>query len=390
VPFTVYPTGTAPSLSSVSVSPSSVAGGTAATGFVFLNGAAPTGGLVVPLSDDSSAVTVPASVTVPAGATGATFPVNTSAVTTATGATISATLGTTQSATLAVTPTPVPILNLISLTTQNLVGGGSATGRVALSAAALSGGAVVTLASDTPGVTVPASVTIPADATAVLFPVTTSAVTATTSAMITASFGGNMQSIQLNVRPPQTGPVLAGLTLSSNSVVGLNSVTATVTLSAPAPAGGARVFFTHNSQAIGEDVFGINVVFPAGATSASFPVDTYKVSTTMVAGLSADYGGVTQTTTLTVTPTTAAAATLSAVSLAPAGTVTLAGTVAAAGLLLPSVTTRPPLGAGALRVTVPVEELPPVTLAGLRLTADRVAAAAVGFTVSVVVCVTPP
>jgi hypothetical protein len=46
----------------------------------------------------------------------------------------------------------------------------------------------------------------------------------------------------------------------------------------------------------------------------------------------------------------------------PAGTATLTGTVAAAVLLLDSVTVAPPAGAGAVRVTVPVEETPPVTL----------------------------
>src|SRR5438309_843211 len=70
-------------------------------------------------------------------------------------------------------------------------------------------------------------------------------------------------------------------------------------------------------------------------------------------------------------------------------TVTLAGTVAAAVLLLVSVTTIPPAGAGPLRVTVPVEVLPPVTLAGLRLRVDRVGAV-VGLTVSMADCVTPP
>ena len=145
VQFTVYPAGTKPSLSSVRVDQASVTGGTAATGTVVLNSVAPAGGLVVPLSDNSTAVTVPASVTVPAGATSATFPVTTSAVTAVATATISATLGTTQSATLAVTPGPVPTLYYVSLNTQNVVGGGSATGSVVLSAAALAGGAVVTL-----------------------------------------------------------------------------------------------------------------------------------------------------------------------------------------------------------------------------------------------------
>jgi hypothetical protein len=51
-------------------------------------------------------------------------------------------------------------------------------------------------------------------------------------------------------------------------------------------------------------------------------------------------------------------------------TVTLAGTDAAAVLLLDRVTTAPPVGAEPLRVTVPVEEVPPVTLAGFNDTEE--------------------
>ena len=70
----------------------------------------------------------------------------------------------------------------------------------------------------------------------------------------------------------------------------------------------------------------------------------------------------------------------------PAGTVTDAGTVTY-DELSDSVTTAPPVGAAPVSVTVPCEGLPPVTLAGLKLTELRVAAA--GVTVSVAVRVTP-
>jgi hypothetical protein len=62
--------------------------------------------------------------------------------------------------------------------------------------------------------------------------------------------------------------------------------------------------------------------------------------------------------------------------VAPAAMVTLAGTAAAA-LLLVSDTTAPPLGAAAVRVTVPVAPFPPATVEGLTDTADRVGAVAV-------------
>lgn len=53
----------------------------------------------------------------------------------------------------------------------------------------------------------------------------------------------------------------------------------------------------------------------------------------------------------------------------PAGTVTLAGTWAAA-LLLDRVTMIPPVGAGPVSVTVPVDEFPPATGFGLRTMDD--------------------
>ena len=53
-----------------------------------------------------------------------------------------------------------------------------------------------------------------------------------------------------------------------------------------------------------------------------------------------------------------------AVMLPPA-TVTLAGTLAAELLLLDKATTTPPLGAGPLSVTFPVDGLPPTTVAGV-------------------------
>ncbi len=67
-----------PALQSIAVSPGSVAGGGSATATATLNVAAPAGGAVVSLvSSNTGAAKVPASVTVPAGSTTATFAVST-------------------------------------------------------------------------------------------------------------------------------------------------------------------------------------------------------------------------------------------------------------------------------------------------------------------------
>ena len=77
--------------------------------------------------------------------------------------------------------------------------------------------------------------------------------------------------------------------------------------------------------------------------------------------------------------------------VAPAATVTLEGTLATVVLLLESVTCAPPVGAGPLSVTVPVDEFPPMTLVGLSVNEESVGAGGgAGVTVSVADLVAPP
>jgi hypothetical protein len=78
-----------------------------------------------------------------------------------------------------------------------------------------------------------------------------------------------------------------------------------------------------------------------------------------------------------VLATTGLVVTLKVAVVAFADTVTLAGACAAAGLLLDKVTTAPPAGAGLLSVTVPVEEVPPITDVGFTAMVLRTAAVTV-------------
>jgi hypothetical protein len=94
-------------LSALSLSPTSVVGGFSTYGTVTLSGPAPSGGVAVTLSDNSTAVSVPASVTVPAGSSSATFEITTSAVNSSTSVSISAAYsGATKSAVITITSIP--------------------------------------------------------------------------------------------------------------------------------------------------------------------------------------------------------------------------------------------------------------------------------------------
>jgi hypothetical protein len=176
-----------PALLSLAMNPASVAGGNSSTGTATLNGAAPPAGAVVTLSDNSSFATTPTSVTVPAGATSATFTVTTTGVLTTTAVTITGNLNGTKTAALTLTP---PVLTSVALSPNSVTGGTPSTGTVTLDAVAPAGGLTVTLSSNQVSATVPPSVTIAGGALAANFVITTSAVAGPTPATISATYAG--------------------------------------------------------------------------------------------------------------------------------------------------------------------------------------------------------
>lgn len=95
--------------SALTIVPDNVEGETATVGTVTLNRAAPAGGALVTLASNNVAATVPASVIVAAGATSATFPIQTNAVTAFTTVTVSATYGSTLPVTVTDTLIVAPL-----------------------------------------------------------------------------------------------------------------------------------------------------------------------------------------------------------------------------------------------------------------------------------------
>ena len=91
---------------------------------------------------------------------------------------------------------------------------------------------------------------------------------------------------------------LSSLTLNPSNVTGGNSSTGTVTLSGPAPAGGAQIVLSSSNT--GAARAPSSVTIPAGATSASFTVNTSFVLFSTSVQISASYRSKTLTASLTV------------------------------------------------------------------------------------------
>ena len=95
------------------------------------------------------------------------------------------------------------------------------------------------------------------------------------------------------------GTSVSTLTLSPTKVTGGNSAQGSVTLSGPAPAGGAAVQLASSdtTKATVPD----SVTVPEGASSASFNVTTLTVSDDASVNISATYGGITKAASLAIT-----------------------------------------------------------------------------------------
>jgi hypothetical protein len=191
-------------------------------------------------------------------------------------------------------PSGPPALLSISASPNIVTGGNSATGTVTLTAPAPAGGISVVLASTISAISVPASMTVPANQSSASFSISTTPVSATTAGSLSASYTGITKSTTVTVTPP----TLASLSVSPGTVVGGTNVTGTVTLSAPAPAGGALVTLRSSKPAIATPPSSVPI--PAGTTSATFPITTVKPGKNTTVTLTASYAGSSQTAALTV------------------------------------------------------------------------------------------
>lgn len=285
----VKPIGLATGTAALTLTPTTVNGGSSASGRVALFCPAQLGSITVTLASSSSAIaSVPASVTIPVGQSFADFTITTTSPSTATTLVISATLDRTQSRNLVVNPSVR--LSAVNLASTSFTGGTSTTGTVTLTGAAPAGGLSVALSSNIAQATVPATVLVPAGASSANFTLSSSVVTAATNGVVTASFGGTSVTRSFILRPI---PVLT-VALSPSTVTSNQTSTGTVTLELPAGPAGVVVTLTSQTPAVAAPTTSTVTVAP-GASSATFVVQAQAVTSRQTARIVAQAQGTTTT-----------------------------------------------------------------------------------------------
>jgi hypothetical protein len=221
-------------LGNITFSASPVLLGSSLTGTVHLKTAFPDRDLVITLaSAQPNYVTVPASVTIPKNNASATFPITTHAiaVTNALTVPITATLGeTSTSASLAV---QLPGIAAFTVLPNPVTSGQTATASIRLTSAYPAAITIALKSYGTAFATVPASVTIPANATTVNFTVTAVPITtpfAPAKVDLNASYSGVSADCTLIVNPSVIAGTVKALTFSPNPVSSGGTTHGTVTL----------------------------------------------------------------------------------------------------------------------------------------------------------------
>jgi hypothetical protein len=195
--------GNPPLLALTTLAPASVTGGALIQGTVTLGGPAPAAGATVTLSSSNPALAHPEvpTVTVPPGASTATFQVSTAAVSGVASVNITATCNSvTQTANLTLVA-PYALTGLTANPTSQF-GGFTTQGTVVLSGVADSAATVFLSSSNGALVSLPASVTVPAGAASATFPITPQPVAADVPVSIFASMSGATRVAALTILRP--------------------------------------------------------------------------------------------------------------------------------------------------------------------------------------------
>jgi len=270
------------------IAPMSVVGGESATGTVLLTMPARAGGMTLQLSSSDPSVVVPPSITVPTGASSATFPISTSGTDSVSASIVASGGGTSVTGTLAVNPPS--LLGSMRLSSTQVSGGSLITGTITLSSPAPSYGLTVNLTSSSSSLSVPSTLNLVIGKLTASFSASSLPVNVMTPVTVSASQGGKTLTSTVILYPPLVNNIF----FSIDPVTGGNPTIGTVTLNDPAGPNGASVDLSPSAS--GQDPSSIatmpsSVMVAAGAKQASFTIITLPVSSDTWFGITAETVG---------------------------------------------------------------------------------------------------
>jgi RHS repeat-associated protein len=298
-PLTITPL--ASTLQSIVLDPSSVHGTGNAVLTVVLTAPAPPGGLQVELVGGTGCPVEHAPfVTIPAGEIGIEVPIHTDLPEECDGATIQAHHGlTTLTELLDILPPADRHLSSLTLPSGLLAGGDQATATIRMSEAAPVVTRIAVMSSEPDIAAVPTRAAVASGQLEATFNVNTEAVVVPVDVTITASFETVTRRFLLTILPSADTVVIDDVVIDP-PVIGGAPLAGTVTLSGPAPVGGAMVTLTGSRAGVA--TVPPSVLVPEGDTGASFLVLTQNVGYARGLLVTATYGSISRTASAAVLP----------------------------------------------------------------------------------------
>jgi uncharacterized protein (TIGR03790 family) len=263
------------------ISPQEIIGGTTSAGTITLSAPAAGAGMTFSLSAPAG-ITVPPTVTVAGGATKATFPITTAAVTTSQYSVINAA---SAGPTLQNTIITDPLLGSFVPTISTTMAGFPISVTATLNGRAPTGGAVISLSSDHPAITVPATVTLPAGATVATFTATSTPVSSTVTANITGTYAGAASILSLTVVPG-----IASIDASPATINAGSQTVIEVYLGMNVPAGNTATVQLTSSDPVSLPIPS-SLTVPAGSNYGNAGATAAAGSSGKTVWITATYGG---------------------------------------------------------------------------------------------------
>jgi hypothetical protein len=335
----------------ITFSPSELTGGRKGTLTVDLTVPAPAGGLIVKLTSSISSLVLPASITVPAGKASVTVPISTTVV--ASDVTAKVTASANGIAVVANLSIKTPRVVSVVATPSSVLGGKPISFVVTLTGVAPASGTTLTMSSSNPALVIPGTMKVPAGKSTATFVGTTNQVSTLTPCRVRVTAGGDTHEVVIDVRPT----VVKSLVIAPAMVIGGAKATATITLSEPAPVGGALVMLSSTSATFPVTA---TVTIPAGKTSGVVTVQTPNVSAIENVQATAQLGGGSISTTVSIVPVALASLTGTPTSVRSGGSVVLTlklATVSSVPVEVVMTTSDATLISVPVKVTIPAGQL---------------------------------